>query len=143
MLPNPLDFPPTEAPHTWCNWLTDRGELICTLHTRDDWAYSTWIYILSDGAHVNFFKREALGVMRCFGGYVEGLEHVEESFARWGIDIPGWAGWIQRYGVTARNDGGAYDHETEQNGVMIGGYPSPFYWYVEKFYADQRAKHAA
>lgn len=132
----PPNGPIIEAPHTWCNWLTNTGKILCTLHTSDDWAYATWIAVESDGAHVYFFKRTAPNTMRGFGWFVEGLEKTEEWFAKAGIDIPGWAEWIRRYGVMARSDGGEADHETEQNGIMLGGPPGPFYWRLEQFYAE-------
>jgi len=135
----PIDLPPTEYPHTWCNWLSDRGEIGFTLLTRDDWAYASWIRVESDGAHVHFFKRTAPSTMQCFGGFVEGLEKTEELFAKYGVDIPGWAAWIKRYGIVAQNDGGEADHETEANGILIGGQPGPLFWRVERWYAEHAA----
>lgn len=139
---NPLDLPPNvDMPHTWCNWVTSDGQLMGTMHTADNWAYATWLYVLSDGAHVCFFKREAPSVMRCFGSFIEGLEKTEEWFAKEGTDIQGWAAWIKRYHVMAQSDSEP-DHETEKNGMLLGGPGGPFYWNLERFYASKFAKSA-
>lgn len=143
MLPpyNPLDHPPVEVPHSWCNWLTPDGELWQTLHTSDDWAYAVMIQVHSDGAHVHFFKRTAPLVFTHLGGFIEGLEKTEEWFAKVGLDIAAWAAWIRRYHVTTWAEGQP-DHEAEQNGVLLGGPTNAFYIQMERFYAAQPANPA-
>lgn len=142
-MPTPLDMPPTEWPHTWCNFMTPKGQVWQTLHTRDDWAYCLFLTVSSNGAEVLFYKRTAPMVFTFLGGYREGLERVEESFAKWGIDIPGWAAWIRRYNVRARSDAQEPYNEQETNGMILGGSWSPFYAHVEAFYARQSAEPAS
>jgi len=143
MEPNPLDLPPdVDAPHTWCNFMTPEGAVWQTLHTRDDWAYCLFLRTDSNGAMVIFFKRTLPVVFTPMGAFREGLERIEESFAKWGLDIPAWAAWIQRYHIMAQSDA-APDPEAELNGLILGGPWSPFYQHVEQFYASHPAwEHA-
>lgn len=144
MLPhNPLDLPPQEYGHTWCNYLQDDGSVWQTLYTDDMWAYCFFLIMESYGVQVIFFKRIAPVTFSSFGGFREGLEKTEEWFAKHGIDIPGWAAWIQRYHVQAQSDSGPADHEGSNNGLIIGGPAQPFYWSLERFYAEHLSKPAA
>jgi len=140
--PNPLDSPPVEVPHTWCNFMMPDGHVWQTLHTADPWAYCFFLWVDSDGAHVYFFKRTAQSMFTFLGGFIEGLEKTEEWFSKDGYDIPGWAEWIKRYSQMARSDAGPADHE-DQQGMVIGGPWNPFYAHVEQFYAEHPAwEHA-
>ncbi len=138
MLP-PIDMPPTDWPHSWCNYLDMSGELIATMHTRDDWAYCFMLQVDHNGAHTSFFRRSAPLVFTCFGGFNECLEYTEQWFAACGIDIPGWAKWIEHYHVLAQHDG-PLDYEAARNGMIVGGPWSPFCSWLEEFYAKHYAK---